>query len=346
MRRLRIGLGAALLSLVLGCAGARPAGEAGTGRFEFALIGDQQYNEESEAQFPRLMAAVDRSSVAFVVHVGDFKAGTSMPCTDELFESRKRQFDASRHPFIFTPGDNDWTDCHNEQAGKYEPIERLGKLRAVFFAEGRSLGRRKLALQGQADDTRYAKFRENVRWAHGSVLFATIHMVGDNNNLGRTSAQDVEYRERDAANLAWLRDVFAAAKREESRAVALFTQANPRFERGYPAGRVRSLGIRPGPTTASGFAAFLTTLEAEVVAFGKPVALLHGDTHYFRVDKPLFRTGAEGPGDRGRQIENFTRVESFGFPEAHWIRVIVDPNDPGVFTFREEIVAANRFGKP
>jgi hypothetical protein len=343
MTRFRIAVVAAWLSLVLGCAGARPAGEAGSARFEFALIGDQQYNEASEAQFPRLMADVDRSSVAFVVHVGDFKAGTSMPCTDELFESRKRQFDTSRHPFIFTPGDNDWTDCHNERAGKYEPIERLGKLRAIFFAEGRSLGRRMLALRSQGDDPRYARFRENVRWSHGGVLFATIHMVGDNNNLGRTAAQDAEFRERDAANLAWLRDVFAAAKRDGSRAVALFTQANPRFERSYPTGRVRSLGIRPPPTTASGFAAFLTTLEAEVVAFGKPVALLHGDTHYFRVDKPLFRTGAEGPGDRGRQIENFTRVESFGFPEAHWIRVIVDPTNPGVFVFKEEIVEGNRF---
>jgi hypothetical protein len=342
----RLGLGVAALALVLGCAGARPVDEPAAQRFEFALIGDQQYNEESEAQFTRLMTDVDRSSVVFVVHVGDFKAGTSMPCNDELFESRKRQFDASRHPFVFTPGDNDWTDCHNERAGKYEPVERLAKLRAVFFAEGRSLGRRKLALEGQGADPRYAKFRENVRWAHGGVLFATIHMVGDNNNLGRTPGQDAEFRERDAANLAWLRDVFAAAKRDGSRAIALFTQANPRFERSYPTGRVRSLGIRPPPTTASGFTAFLTTLEAEVVAFGKPVALLHGDTHYFRVDKPLFRTGAEGPGDRGRQIENFTRVESFGFPEAHWIRVIVDPNDPGVFTFREEIVAANRFGKP
>jgi hypothetical protein len=137
-----------------------------------------------------------------------------------------------------------------------------------------------------------------------------------------------------------------AAKWEGSRAVAIFTQANPRFERRYPAGRVRSLGVGPAPTTASGFAAFLTALEAEVVAFGKPVAFLHGDTHYFRVDKPLFRAGEESPGDRGRQIENFTRVESFGFPEAHWVRVIVDPNDAGVFSFKEEIVEKNRFRRP
>jgi hypothetical protein len=341
-----LGVVAACLALVLGCASVRPTVEVGTGRFQFALIGDQQYNVESEAQFPRLMADLDRSDLAFVVHVGDFKAGTSMLCSAELFRSRKEQFDASRHPFIYTPGDNEWTDCHNEAAGKYEPTERLAKLREIFFADGRSLGRRKLTVIGQDTDARYTKFRENVRWSHRSVLFATIHMVGDNNNLGRTPEQDAEYRERDAANRAWLREIFGAATREGSRAVAIFTQANPRFERSFPAGRVRTMGLRPAPTTPFGFAAFLTALETEVVAFGKPVVLLHGDTHYFRVDKPLFRTGEASPGDRGRQIENFTRVESFGFPEAHWIRVLVDPSDPSVFSFKEEIVETNRLRKP
>jgi hypothetical protein len=75
--------------LLLGCAPVRPTDDVGPGRFAFALIGDQQYNAQSEAQFPRLMADVDWSNLAFVVHVGDFKAGTSMPCTDELFRSRK-----------------------------------------------------------------------------------------------------------------------------------------------------------------------------------------------------------------------------------------------------------------
>ena len=51
-------------------------------------------------------------------------------------------------------------------------------------------------------------------------------------------------------------------------------------------------------------------------AGNKPVLFLHGDTHYLRIDKPLFRTGENGGGDRGRQVENFTRVEIYGYPEA------------------------------
>jgi calcineurin-like phosphoesterase family protein len=327
---------AACLAMLAGCAGTPQ-------RFEFALIGDQHYNAESEAQFPRLLEDIDRAEVEFVVHIGDFKPGTTVACDERLYHSRRQQFDASRHPFIYTPGDNDWTDCHEPKAGGYVPSERLAKLREIFFSGGSSLGRRKLTLRSQGDDARYPKFRENLRWKRGNVLFVTIHMVGDNNNLGRTPEDDAEYRERDAANLAWLRESFEEAKREGLAALAVFTQANPRFERAYPAGRVRGLGIGPAPQRASGFAGFLSALEAEVLGFGKPVLFLHGDTHYFRVDKPLFRTGEVSPGERGRQIENFTRVEVFGFPEAHWVRIGVEPGSGAVFSFREQIVPNNRF---
>jgi len=304
-------------------------------RFEFAVIGDQQYNAESEAQFPRLIEDIDRATLEFVVHLGDFKAGTTGLCDDKMFQGRKQQFDASRHPFIYTPGDNEWTDCHNPKAGGFDPIERLAKLREIFFAENRSLGRRKLAF------TQQPRFPENLRWRRGSVLFVTLHMVGDNNNLDSAA----EYRERNAANLGWMGEGFELAKREQVAAVAIFTQANPRFERSYPPGRMRGTGTGPPPKRPSGFTEFVSALEKEVLAYGKPVLFVHGDTHYFRIDKPLFRTGEEGPGERGRQIENFTRVEIYGFPEAHWLRIAIDPGEPSVFSFREQIVPTNRFRK-
>jgi Calcineurin-like phosphoesterase len=325
----RIAIAILLVAALSGCA-------ATPGRFEFALIGDQQYNAESDAQFPHLMADIDRAEVDFVVHLGDFKAGTTGPCDDKLFQRRKQQFDASRHPFIYTPGDNEWTDCHNPKAGGFDPVERLAKLREIFFPGKQSLGKRKLALEQQP------KFPENQRWRRGSVLFITIHMVGDNNNLGSAD----EYRERNAANLAWMREGFDLAQREQAAAVAIFAQANPRFERSYPPGRMRGTGTGPPPSRPSGFTDFVAALEKEVGAYAKPVLFAHGDTHYFRIDKPLFRTGVEGPGERGRQLENFTRVEIFGFPEAHWLRIAADPREPPVFSFKEQIVPANRFRKP
>ena len=315
---------------------------ANSARFDVALVGDQQYGAESEAQFPALMADLDRAEVSFVVHIGDFKSGAS-PCDDSVFKDRLTTFEASRHPFILTPGDNDWTDCHLSKVKPYEPVERLTKLREMFFAGDQSLGRRKIALERQSADPRFAAYRENARWRQGGVMFATLHIVGSNNNLGRTAEQDREYRERMDANLAWIKDTFAAARREGSIGVAFFTQANPRFEFVFPKGRVSSLLLSPANPN-SGFAPLWPVLEAEVLAYARPVMFLHGDTHYFRVDKPLFRSDRAADGaNRGRQIENFTRVEVHGFPEAHWVRLTVDPNDPAVFSVREAIVEANRF---
>src|SRR6185295_11722675 len=105
--------------------------------------------------------------------------------------------------------------------------------------------------------------------------------------------------------------------------------------------RIGPLGLAPPPKAPTGFVDFLDALTAEVLAFDKPVVVLHGDTHYFRVDKPLIR--AEGP--PGRSIENFTRVEVHGYPNPHWVKITVDPSDPAVFTVREQIVERNRFGK-
>ena len=93
--------------------------------------------------------------------------------------------------------------------------------------------------------------------------------------------------------------------------------------------------IAPENTEFSGYSDFLVALETEVLAFDKPVVFVHGDTHYFRVDQPLFST------TRKRLIEHFTRVETFGSPNVYWVRVIVDPSDPQVFTFKPEIVRKN-----
>jgi hypothetical protein len=118
-----------------------------------------------------------------------------------------------------------------------------------------------------------------------------------------------------------MKSSFAAATRDGRRALMIVIQANPFPERGST-NRVHA-----------GFREMLAALEQETVAFGKPVVLVHGDSHYFRIDKPLTRGG--------RRLENFTRVETFGNPDVHWLRVTVDPNDPNVFTFRQQIVRNN-----
>lgn len=319
-------------------------------RFEFALIGDMPYDARHEREFANVMRELDAAGLAFVVHDGDFwwdgsgwteAAGGAPPCSDQALRNRLGLARRSRHPFIFVPGDNEWTDCHRARPRTYDPLERLTTLRRAFFQGDRSLGRRTIRLTRQSEDQRYADFRENVRWTAGEVLFVTLHLVGSNNNLGRTPEMDAEYAARNAANLAWMKQSFALATRSRSRAIMLIAQADPRFENTWPSYvqqryMLDGLGFKsPETRRATGFDDFLAALEREVVTFAKPVVYVHGDSHIFRIDKPLFGSTSR------RVIENFTRVETFGHPDAHWIRGTVDPADPQVFSFRQEIVRAN-----
>jgi len=328
---------------ITGCAMIQPRGETQTGRFEFGVIGDLPYNAEDERKFPNLIEDINKANLAFVIHDGDFQADFrgyrdgSRPCTDETFYDRKNLAQSFKHPFILTPGDNDWTDCHYVKPESFDPLERLTKLREIFFSGDQGLGHLAMTLTRQSEDPKYSKFRENVRWTYGDVLFVTLHMVGSENNLGRTREMDAEYAERNAVNLVWMREAFELAKRNGNKAIMIITQANPGFQNTWPEARFRRYMLGspvkpPEKKTKTGYDDFLVALEAETLAFTRPVVLVHGDSHIFRIDQPLVSSKTR------RVIENFTRIETFGTPDVHWIRVIVDPNDPNIFTFKPEIV--------
>jgi hypothetical protein len=276
--------------------------------FHFALLGDAPYSDEEEGQFLVLLKThTADQSLTFVVHAGDFKDGHS-PCTDELFQRRHAQFQRVAHPLIFVFGDNEWTDCRRVEAGQYDPAERLDKLREIFTSGNESLGKRTLRLSRQSDDPRYRKFRENVRWSYGDVLFVALNVPGSYNNI----AQKREYEERNAANAVWLKESFRLAAESGARGVLVVIHANPKFNSSPKRNPYRVL---------------LAALEREVLAFGKPVVLVHGDTHRFRIDKPLRDSNT------GQPIDNLTRVQTFGSPDVRWIKGTVDPRDPNVFKF-------------
>jgi hypothetical protein len=296
-----------LLALLLaGLLAVAPARAENSGAFSFAVIGDAPYNFLEEILLRNLLASLDREKLAFIVHVGDIKSGSSL-CLDELYRERRQLLDASAHPVVFVPGDNDWTDCHRESNGGYDPRERLDMLRIVFYPSETSLGSRPMALERQSAVTRFSDYRENQRWRVGPYRFLTLNIPGSNNNLGRSADGDAEHHARMSANRAWLAETFRLAKTEGAPAVFVIFHANPRFER-FPMER------RP-----SGYRDFLARLEDEVKGFGGPVVAIHGDFHQFLVDRP-FR-------DRhsGKVLESVTRIQSYGTPALGWVRVTVDP---------------------
>lgn len=304
----------------------------GFAKFEFALIGDVPYGVLPGAEYPpfdRLIAEVnDNRKIQWVQHAGDIKSG-STPCSDEMFYDRLARYNQFDKPVVLTLGDNEWTDCHRVAAGEYQPLERLAKLREVFFAHpGETIGGKVMAVETQADIAGYEEFPENVRWVKQNVVFATLHIVGSHNALAafdpnssavRTAADDEEVVRRTNAALAWLDNTFAKAQEIGSPGVFLMIHANPGLERATPEDR-------------TGFMEFLTALENHTKAYAKPVVLAHGDSHYFRIDKPVLVNSGFLP--------NFTRVETFGSSKVHWLRVQVNPKSEEVFTITQEIVEA------
>jgi hypothetical protein len=308
MRRL-LALLAAVVAAA-GCATRPPHPEA----FSFAVIGDAPYNAREELEFDAMLGRLGAEPLAFVVHVGDFKAGGGSPCTDALYADRKARLDASRHALVLTPGDNDWADCRRESNGAMDPLERLARLREVFFADGWSLGRSRLPLARQEacaerDGTACAcpGLPENRLWMKNRVVFATIHVVGGNDNRGFDAAGDAEQRCRAAASRAWLADAIRLAESAGMRGLVVVAQANP-----WEASRDKA------------YDGLLAQLSAGARRLAKPLLFVHGHTHTYRFDRP-FRDA------QGGAVANARRLESFGSPVVGWVRVTVDPGDDSLF---------------
>lgn len=292
-------------------------------RFSFVAMGCMPYGRENFAAYERLLAEINRHHPAFTVHCGDTKSGSEPP-TEEFLLQVKAWFDSLEQPAIYTPGDNEWTDVIRDNNGRQDPLVWLGKIRRLYFAEERSLGKTTLPLVTQRRDPAFAKFVENARWTLGGVVFATVHVVGSNNNCQPQIAGAMEeFRERDLANAAWISAAFAEARATRAPAVAFFFQAEPFAS-------VNRAGARE-----SGFTRFLATLESEAKAFGQPVLLVHSDEHRYRLERGMrFRKD-------GEVLANVTRLETFGAGDIHGVLVTVDPGSPQVFLAGPLLVPAN-----
>lgn len=281
---------------------------AGAETWRFALIGDTPYSDHERAELPRMLDAIADSHADFVAHIGDIKHGAAR-CDDALFEDRRTLFEASRIPFVFIPGDNEWTDCERLSNGAYAPLERLDKLRSLFWPDSFSLGVNKLKLERQPGG-----YPEHSRFQLGPVLFVTLNIPGGNNNWGMTREASAEFRARNPVVIAWLKENFAQARRESLKGIVLLFQANPDFKH-FTQGLAHD-----------GYREFLTVLRDETARFPGAVVAVHGDTHQSRIDQPL-------RDESGHPLSNFTRVETFGYPFMGWTRGIIDTGNPQLFRF-------------
>ena len=285
------------------------------GSFSFVAFGDMPYRlPEDDARFRQLIQAINGRAPAFSVHVGDIKSGGT-PCSDASFLRIKAHFDAVDGPLIYTPGDNEWTDCHRKRAGPMDPLERLGALRSLFFASDLSLGKHPIVLESQPSAGGPPLYVENRRWQHGGVHFVTAHVIGSNNNRDRRRPSAMaEFKARDAATAEWIGEGFEQAIEQLAKALVLIIHADP-FEGGDGESFLPK---------RSGFRRTLDVIGAQSLAFGQPVLLIHGDFHTYKIDKPFRDLD-------GDVIQTITRLEVPGSKTIKAVEVTVKPRKSGAF---------------
>jgi glycerophosphoryl diester phosphodiesterase len=292
-------------------------------RTTLAVIGDTPYGDAQVAAFHDDVSAINADPrVSLVLHLGDIKSGSAR-CSDEYFAQIRAAFDSFQDPLVYTPGDNEWTDCHRANNGGYLPTERLAKLRAVFFDRpGTTLGRTAREVRAQPG------YPENVLFSLSGVQFGAVHIVGSNDDRepwfgDRKDANGAPVPEtpqelalharevagRQAANLDWIDRIFVAARATGAAAVAIAIQADM---------------WDPTAPDLSGFDAYKERLAKRARAFGKPVLLLNGDSHLYTADRPL--AGAPN-------VARITVNGSTSCPHEY-LRLAIDPRDPAVFSSR------------
>jgi hypothetical protein len=312
--------------------------------FTLAVIGDTPYGAAKLAEFPSLVTKINSDpAVRLVAHLGDVKAGKNSACTDEYLSGIRALFDNFADPLVYTPGDNEWTDCHVaiKNNGLYTPTERLAKVRSLFFpVAGRTLGVESMHVVTEARDPANAAYVENTLFRKSRVVFAALNITGSNNDLaswGTTlpasasdyPSQSQEFAARAQANKAWLAKTFATANRTHAAGVVLFFQADM-WDTAEP--------------TLAGFDALVQQIGTLAASFGKPVLMLEGDSHQFRVDNPFSASSSlHGLHSTTPIADNVTRivVEGSDAGRTEYLRLSIDSRPKAASLFSWERVPLN-----
>jgi Calcineurin-like phosphoesterase len=350
-----------------------PINTESTNPLTLAVFGDWPYSQALLDAAPLLIDSINSDpKVRLVMHVGDIHSG-SMPCTGAGLNPLPATavpdwnqwicnvFEQFKEPVVYTPGDNEWTDCHKTNQGTSgSPLNELAAVRGLFFAKpGYTLGGRKkqVLTQAQAYDRAYptdAQFVENVMWEESQVVFVTLNVPGSNNDtlpwnggsktvpgnppystdpfvgppfLNETTRHN-EFVERTAANSRWLQAAFARAEADGAKAMLIGMQADM------------------WDTTAAlnNYTPFVHELADLCIRFGRPVLLINGDSHLYGTDTPLANPqSATGMIHGTLAVPNLTRITVQGSTNrpSEWLRLTIDPHSPGIFSWDNVVYCDN-----
>jgi glycerophosphoryl diester phosphodiesterase len=331
------------------------------------VFGDLPYTPAQTDNYELLIDAInDDREVDVVINLGDTKSGGTS-CDDEYLSFIRESFLDFNDPLYYTPGDNEWTDCHRDSNGDFNPNERLDKIRELYFDRpGQSLSsdRRARKLHQGRDG-----YPENTTWYQSGVQIGLVHVVGSNNGLREwelgpddedlPEERIAEVEARTEAALAWIDKIFDDAEKRRAAGVMVVVHAD-----------MWGVFEFSGGIDMSGFTPIVEKLAARTEAFGKPVLLVNGDSHDYYTWKPLsdsdthpnaeFYAG-EGRTDLagvdsafyhgvGGDIDNLTQVvveiwdrfdpepEFLADEDFGWLSVTIDPRSDEVFSFEQRYV--------
>jgi hypothetical protein len=339
------------------------ARHGGEDRITIAVFGDWPYNENLLNNAPLLINSINSDpEVSLVIHVGDIHSG-SMACTSSnilppISTSNPgwnlnvySVFQKFTFPVVYTPGDNEWTDCHKtKEARSGDPLKELASVRSQFFARPeKTLGieDRDVWSQMKRFDPAFpddAQFVENVIWQDAKTVFVALNMPGSNNDtlpwtngFENPAAQAQEMTVRTDADIRWLQAAFRPATAREAKAVVIALQA----DMWDPA------ALAPGGDGLSAYTPFVRQLAYLSLQFGRPVLLLNGDSHVFQADRPLADpSSATGLIHATPAVPNLTRITVQGSTNkpAEWLRLTIDARKPNVFSWQNVPYCADPMG--
>ncbi|KJZ03690.1 hypothetical protein [Pseudoalteromonas piscicida] len=254
----------------------------------FLVFGDMPYTEIDRSMLMpngALHEKVNDTQHDFMVHVGDMKSGAE-PCTDQLLKDNYALISSvSSQPFVFTPGDNDWTDCDRETLNpRFDELERLDFIRKHFAVQIPNLPKFK----------RQQTVPENQSWIVDDVQFLTLHVPGTNNGRRQILLSDKkvvheESHRRDVENIKWLDSLLTPSHK----AAVIFLQADL-YQKEKHSGRCD----KNSKAKCDGYQLYRETLAEYAAQLSYPLLLIHGDTGEFcfsEQSKNLWRLN--GPGD-------------------------------------------------
>ncbi len=306
------------------------------GAFSFAVVATD--TGVDDRQTATLLHAIGDTPVRFVVHF-DRTPPSPTSCADAQLDRRRSLLDASPKPVVPVVGTTSWAECGLPGV---DPFERLQRVDDLLFGSDQSLGQNPMPWLRQSAVARFHRYRENLRWQAGRVLFATLNLPDNNNAFRFGAGRNGEFEDRSVANRAWLDRTFRLAKERRLAGVVLFIDASPRF----------TVPLRPPDLRArdrDGYYEWKLALR-EALASYKGRVLLVQNRHTQpgpradAVDRPL-RDAA------GHPIDHLSRVAApDGDGGPRWLRIDVDPASAQVFKIATERVfddpSGELYGEP